>query len=616
MNPKKKNNIADTLAKAGWALPIIIWAVLACLAGSFLHMVQERSIFEYDLFWITGYLVKPSGALSVCSLFLTQFLHWPYAGALIWVALLTAAARLTARVFGIPSNLSLLAYIPSAIMFTYNMSLGYIIYAVQLPGFFFMPVLGYLFALLTITVLRKPLKPAVTAAVVLIWGLAGYYAAGFYALAGIAASAVDAAFSEKSRQHRIWHIAGALTVIVIVPITLLDTTTYSLSSAWTIGLPQEMFEVPASRLQAPLAAAMLIPVLAPVIRRFVKIGTAYIALTIQCVSLAALMAVPATLRFSDDNFKAELSMILAADDLDWDKVITVYENISSRKEKEASWQPTRIMVMLKDLALIKTGQEADKGFAYDDGSAQQKTRWTIPSSFQTGTLMHFHYGLPGTCHRWCYEESVLSGWTCRTLKYAAMNAIAGGHAALAERYLSHLENTVFYCKWARQQRSLCHDMDKVAVTAPYDQVLALMCYDDEICSDDAGCEYFIMEHFNGPSPAQSTPQYDRVALYFALKSKQPSLFLTRFLIYMESNNPQTIGRHYQEAAYLSGILTHNDLLKSMPFDERVTKNYDTFAKNLNRYGKMSIEQSRTVLPANQRHSYYYYYYYVNELQMF
>ena len=155
MKPKKRNSISGILSVIGLALPVLVWVVLLCFSGPYLRTIEERSLFEYDLFWITDFLAKPSGTLSLCSLFLTQFLHLPWLGSMIWVLLLTATALLTKRIFQIPDGLWLIAFIPAAIMLTYNMSMGYIIYAISLPGFFFIPVLGYLWALLTVYVLRK-----------------------------------------------------------------------------------------------------------------------------------------------------------------------------------------------------------------------------------------------------------------------------------------------------------------------------------------------------------------------------------------------------------------------------------------------------------------------------
>ena len=101
MNQKEKNKrfgIPDILY---WALPVLLWVILSFFSYEFLLKVEERSFFEFDVFWFKEFLAKPSGILSWCGLFLTQFLHIPWLGALVWVVLLALSARLTREYAGI-----------------------------------------------------------------------------------------------------------------------------------------------------------------------------------------------------------------------------------------------------------------------------------------------------------------------------------------------------------------------------------------------------------------------------------------------------------------------------------------------------------------------------------
>jgi len=198
-----------------------------------------------------------------------------------------------------------------------------------------------------------------------------------------------------------------------------------------------------------------------------------------------------------------------------------------------------------------------------------------------------------------------------------MNAILQDKTELALKYLGALEHTLFYRKWARQQRRLCTDTSLIAGSAPYDKILPLMCYEDIVRSDFDGCEYFMMEHFNGSSPQNTTPLYDRAALMFAMKSKQPTLFWARFYLYLDSNNPDRIGRSYQEAAYLFSIIGRNQtLLRTLPIDDQVKELYNSFSQIASKVGKISDLEARSAFPPYLRHTYFYYYLYVNKLQLF
>ena len=330
MNQRKENKIPDLLSKARWILPVLLWVALILFSKDYLMKVEERSYFEFDLFWLSEYLCKPSGILSLFGLFLTQFLHIPWIGALIWVLLLTASAELTRIVFRIPAHLSVLAYLPASIFVTYNLSMGYIVYVMNLPGYFFLPVLGYLWALLTITVLRKSRKPVISLLLALSCGFAGYYIAGFYALAGIAAACIDIVLSDRSRICRIMTLTGAMVVIILAPILFVGTTTYNISNGWTIGMPEQIYELSQSRMQMPLIPAFLLLIIAPFSKHLSRISGTHILSLIQGVSLAVAIAIPSIFWFRDDNFKAELGMIRAADNLEWNKAVSILEQVQSR----------------------------------------------------------------------------------------------------------------------------------------------------------------------------------------------------------------------------------------------------------------------------------------------
>lgn len=617
MSQKEENKTLDLLTKARWILPVALLGTLVFCSYPFLLKVEERSFFQFDSFWFYGFLDRPAGFLSWCGAFLTQFLHLPWLGALIWVALLTLAAELTRIIFDIPRNLCILAYIPVAVLVAYNMSIGYLVYYMNVPGYFFMPVLGYLFILFTVSLMRRIHKTLPYVAVSLICGLAGYYLAGFYALAALVAAGMDSLLSDRTRQQRFISIVPDIAVVIIAPILFAGMTTYNLSEGWTAGLPQQIIDIPVSRLQAPIIIAVLFPVALPLLRIWKTTMQGAMLTAVQGALLAATIAIPASFWFRDDNFKAELRMINAVDNLEWNKAVKIFEQVASKHENDPSWQPTRVLVLLKDLSLIKTGQEGELAFCFDDGSKPQKTRWQVPMAFQIGRILHFHYGIPGLCNRWLIEEAVVFGWNNMIYKYMFMNSLLLGNNQVAANYLNSMEHTLFYRKWAKSRKHLCSaGREQLAATAPYDMILPLMCYDDEICSDHDGCENFLFYHFNRQRPDNATPLYDRIALFYALKSKQPTLFWTRFFLYLDSNNPDKIARSYQEATYLFSTLSQEESLLDLPLDSRIKSLYNSFSQTAQRCGRRSLEESRSFFPSGQRHSYFYYYYYVNELQLF
>lgn len=496
--------------------------------------------------------------------------------------------------------------------------MGYQVYILNLPGYFFIPVLGYLWALLTVSVLRKASKPLMASLLYISVGLAGYYFAGVFAIAGIITAMTDMVLSGRDKKVRVLSAVCTLAVVILAPLVFLGTSSYNLSAGWTLGMPEHIFAISRSRMQVPLIIALVWLLIMPLIGHFRDLLSAKRTLIIiQFISLGLTIALPSSFWFRDDNYRAELRMIHATDNFEWESVIGIYDRIQGKHEAEQYWQPTRIMVLLKDLALLKTGKDNDRTFDFDDGSKEQNRNFNLPMSLQIGKTFFFNYGLPGVCNRWCIEESILSGFNNNTYKYLAMNAILQNKTELALKYLEPLEHTLFYRKWARQQRKLCTDTSLVADSAPYDKILPLMCYEDIVCADFDGCEFFMMNHFNGPSPQNTTPFYDRTAVMFAMKSKQPELFWARFFLYLDSNNPDKIGRSYQEAAYLFSIISRNErLLRSLPIDNQIKNLYNSFSQIASKVGNVSNQEAHSAFPPYLRHTYFYYYFYMNELQLF
>ena len=613
MSQKEKNNLSETVRLATYALLVLLWAVLAFHSYEFLYKVDEKSLFLYDSQWFTEFLGKPGGFLEWCGLFLTQFMHIPWLGALLWVLLLWASAILAQNIIGLGRKYSVIALIPSSLLVAYSMSLGYLVYIVNSPGFFFTPLLGYLWTLLSVYMVRKTSRLSTLIILIPIWGLTGYYLTGFYSFAGLIAAGVDLSLSDRNKNQRLIPWGAIAATILLAPILFYGFTTYPISEGWVIGLPSTLYSETIAGIRLPIILALSFLPIISVVKKYLKETSATIKVLAQCAALTLSVVIPAVYWFDDANFRTELGMIRATDNMDWNKVVQLMGNHS---QKDSKYEPTRVMVVLKDLALIKTNQEGDLAFGFEDGSKEQKKSHDIPMVLQIGRTLYLNYGIPGLAHRWCMEETGELGWSNSTLKYLAMTAISLGNYQLAQKYLGKLDRTLFYRKWAREQIRLCQNPELVATTAPYDQIIPLMCYQDRLQDDINGPESFLSRHFSFESPQKSTPLYDRVALFFSMKTFDSTLFWTRFFMYLESNNPAKICRYYQEAAYLHSITGQRDLLDALPFDKTTIDLYNAFISKAVKQGDISRDDAHRLFPANLRHTYFYYYFYMRNLELF
>lgn len=598
-------------------LPALLLAALIIFSKDYLLQVESRSLFLYDWFWIKDFLKTPAGPLSCLSLFLTQFLHLPWLGALIWVLLLTLSAIATSRLYIKGSGYDALAYIPSFILAGANMSLGYLMFIMNTLGYFFGPVLGYLSVILAVTICRKIRTTPGLGLFTAIWGIAGYWFAGYYAFAGLIAAASDILLSKHDKKDKAVFAVISVAVIILSPLLLYGLTTYNLQQSWTLGLPTALYEETHFRTFCPVIAATLIPVILPFLDRMTgrpskRPALIQTAILVPCIVLLFLSW------FKDVNFNAELSMIQATDDLDWNKSINTLQDLNSRADRKKDYQPTRVMVLLKDLALIKTGRESQQAFAFDDGSMKQKESHDIPMVLQIGKELYLHYGIPGFCHRWCLEETGEFGWSYSRLKYLTMASISMNDRTVALKYLDMLNHTLFYRKWSKQQRLICNGNVQAEKTAPYDLIIPLVCYKDQLWEDIRGCEYALSHHFLETSSEKATPLYDRVALFWALKSQNATAFWTKFLLYIESSDISKLDRYYQEAAYLYSHIGNNKTLMSLPYDNNTRELYDSFMATVQKHGTdiENLNDARRIFPVRLRNTYYYYYFFVRGLESF
>ena len=608
-----KNTIYRILSSLIPAL--VIWIFLISQCRDWLLQVESRSLFLFDWFWIKEYGLYPSGPLACVSQFLAQFLHLPWLGSLIWVLLLTLASEVTVKTYGISPDRKVLAWIPSFILTGANISLGYLLYIMDTPGYFFEPVLGYLLIPVTVRLSRKVpdrfIIPAIAA-----WVVVGYWFAGYYIFMAVLASVIDIFRSDRKRKFKYAAVTTTLFVTLLSPMIYFGLSTYRLEAGWTLGLPATSYIETRARTFLPVMAATLIPAVIPFLgflrrpaRRTVLSGTSVFAVCIVLLYLSW---------FRDVNYNAEIRMIQAADEMDWKRCTRVMQDVSRIADRKKGYKPTRPMVLLNELALIKNGQEGQTGFAFDNGDAPQKNSHEIPMVLQIGKIVYLHYGIPGFCHRWCLEETTEFGWSFSRIKYLTMEAVTLRDKAHALKNIGMLEHTLFYRKWADEQKKIVQDWNLTSKTKPYDQIMPLLCYDDEMNDDVNGIEYALSSHFTGKHPEQPTALYDRVALYWALKSQSSLLFWSKFFIYLESNNPTKLDRHYQEAAYLFSHIENNEALKALPYDKITQDLYDSMMQTLrkNESKLTSLEQARAILPNHLRQTYYYYYYFVRGLETF
>lgn len=624
---------------------VVLWLALSFHEQFFLKKVEDLSLFLFDWSFLRSALNVPGGFLGWAGSFFAQFLYYPWLGALLWVVLLVFSAWLTSKVFDIPENLSGIAYIPAFLLVISNMSLGYGIYIMRIQEYFFSPVLGYLLSLIPLLLMKRTEKTWFRLSFLAVWTLIGFPLFGAYGLWGTALASIGMISVQGGRSKRITVAIAALSLVIIVPILLYGCyTTYKLSDSWTMGIPAIAEDTLMPSVRRPLYCIAAFTVLAIIFNRPLSRlnGSGKHALIGQSAVIIMGIVLMYAFWFKDPNFRTELAMLQATDNFDWKQVTDIYSKASMKhidKEKKAYedrkatlsgvndqalansildeydkkfFEPTRLMVLLRDLSLLKQNKALDQAFTMRDGGRPQRGK--APLVYQVGRYIYLNYGIVNLEYRWCLEDQVEHGWSYGTFKYMAMYATLMNETEFASRYLSKLDKTLFYRSWSREHRILSKDAKAMAQAMPYREIIPYMCFDDRMSMDQALPEIYLMRHFANDRDKQATPEFDRAALLWAMRTQDITLFWKALSQYMSTSNTAKLPKHVQEAVLLYSSLENDDM--GIPIDKDVKERYASFQNYAQQVRIRSERESAFQFWLKYGKTFFYYYYFVRNLQTF
>ena len=122
----------------------------------------------------------------------------------------------------------------------------------------------------------------------------------------------------------------------------------------------------------------------------------------QGVIAVMLVAGVYTFWMKDENFHHELAMQHHISNLDWEGVL-----VEAAAQKD---EPTRAIVMMRNLALSRLGKQGDLMFVYKNGSKAYAAPFGIRLMLVVGPLIYYQYGMLNYCNRLCMEMGVEFGF--------------------------------------------------------------------------------------------------------------------------------------------------------------------------------------------------------------
>lgn len=595
-------------------IPIIIWlVVLLIVAGSLLSFesdllwkLQERNLFLNTSLFLKERMMVPGGLLSWAGTWLTQLFFWPWLGTLVLCACWLLLMCLITKAFALPRQWMSLAVAPVCLLLSTIVDMGYWVYLLKLPGHAFVGTLGtmavaaLLWAFRALSMIHDPLSNWLRLALIAVTALVGYPLLGIY---GIAATLLMGLYIWRFDQPA--KIAGTLLALVgaaMVPLLCYRYVYHqtNLANIYYAELPLYYLQEEYPAYYLPyygLALFFVLMILLPLDRfkdiRLIK------RIALQVLFLGTLKWAVVHYWFKDENFHHELRMQRCIEQNDWQGVVA-----EAALQKD---EPTRAIVMMRNLALSRLGRQGEEMYLYPNGSKRYEAPFNMRMMLCVGPLIYYHYGMINYCARLSTEMGVEFGWRVENLKLLAKCALLNKEESRARKFLNLLRHTTFYGDWANevsQKENATEGTQELATVA------RMMHYANFLSGDNGYVEQFLMKRL-AESTYKDDALFQEQTLLASLWTKDTQQFWYHFRDYLELHPNARIPRYIQEAAYLYGMVEGRNM-DQLPIDQSVKQSFDFFMQAAANYQKTEVEYAREGMKSFCD-TYYYDYYLMRDL---
>lgn len=609
-------------------LPIIIWVIaLVTIAGAMLLFendllwkVQQMNLFLNSMMFFKSQMVVPGGLLTWIGTWFTQFLYYPWLGVLLlccwWLGLLF----LIKQTFKTPAHWAVFLLVPIALLLLTNMDMGYWVYMLKLRGHFFVSTIGttMVVALLwcyrgIVAVTQRHTKRTWTmpGLFILVASVVGYPLMGIYGLASALFMGLWTWKLSKKRSDGIGLTVVALLSVIAVPLFYYRYVYYqtNLANIYWAELPLYFITEEYHAYYIPYyLLALFFVVMALTYKSDRKTSDLpkkpFLAWSVQVLTAVVLVAGVWHFWFKDENFHHELTMQHQIDNLDWEGVL--------EEAAKQDCEPTRAIVVMRNIALSRLGRQGNEMFLYKNGSRRYEAPFGMRLMLVVGPLIYYQYGMLNYCNRLCMEMGVEFDFRPEYYQLMTRCAILNGERTLALKYIGILKQTTFFSDWAEQARIVLELPTQIEKDPAYSFVARMMHYDNVLSGDQGYVENFLMKQLS-KSTYTGDSFFQEQALLATLWTKNIPTFWKRFGDYVRLHPDGPMPRYYQEAAYLYGRIEERPDLDRMPFDAGIKDGFERFATSTSNYDGQNVEVAREALYPFYGQTYYYDYYMMSKL---
>lgn len=595
-------SILFIIATGGW--------FLFCKNDDLLFTAQGRSMFTFGSQMFNDCMQSPGGLLEYAGRFLTQFLYIPALGTAILVAMWIATFFLFKAALRVPAKWSSLLLVPIVCHLISIIDLGYWVYYLKEPGYVMRESLGLLVTSLLTLKCRWNENLRFNIAWMCVTGLT-FPLFGYYSLLAILIMAVI-----NKEKWQTWVCAAA--TIVFIPLVAYNIyTSTPLDMIWIAGFPvfksedvvsyMPMMPFVVSALSLILFAAIKLPEKPEGRKNMLPVVT---GAAIAVVSLGTLIATD----FDDKNFHKECRMYRAADEFRWEDVLSEMASLES--------DGTREMVILKNIALMNTDKIGEGLFHYNNMTILPHTYDSLHVHMvQTAApLIYLHHGKTNFTYRWCIENAVEFDYNFYEMKVMTLASIINEEYDVANKYLTKLQNSIFYREWAEHFMPIIDGTKKAEEYPELAKIIELRNHMGSVLDGDKGlCEMYINNYFSRTQNVDSK-YLAEVTLMYAILQKDIQIFWPHFFIYANQHQGENMPISYQEVAYLYGKLEPQTMdISRMPFDnDRIVERYSRFnqiSQSLLQSG-LTVEQVGVQMLPTFGDTFWWFYFFARDLHSY
>ena len=598
------------------ALLVVAFALLY-FEADLLWKVQQHNVFLDSSLFFRQQMVVPGGMLSYIGAFFTQHFYYPWVGVILMCCWWLLLSWLTERTFRIPENWKALTLIPVAILLLANMELGYWVYVIKLQGFFYVPTLGVTAGTALLWAFRKlPEKLWLRAAFVVLVTLAGYPLMGAYALAAVLLMGIWSWRLPITTHQSPLVFRTVLSVVVLLSVVSIPLLYYrfvyyetNLADIYRTALP--VFAI-SDTYPAYYIPYYVLAVYYLLLTASVHMATSHSApskssplatyLFNGCM-LAVVVGCVYHFWYKDVNFHHELRMQRCVEQADWEGVV--------KEGEKQTTEPTRSIVMMRNLALSRLGRQCDEMYNFPKGSSKIKTPLPIYMYHVAGRMMLYQYGMMNECHRICMEDGVEYGWNVELLKYMTRCAIFNNEKQAARKFLDILRQTCYYGAWADHMESLMNDPKQLAADDETGPITHMMHYTDNLDAVEGWVEKSLMTTLAEHDADDLL--FQEQAVLGALWTRNPDYFWPRFEHYIALNGSQRVPRIFQEAAWLFANLERQEGLDEWTLEPGIKESFYEFMKLMEQFRKSPNAQLRQYLLEKFGATYYFEFFFLRDI---